>query len=107
MKPLAAIETDRRTERAALLGPNHDRLGFRGAPRPQWTARPFPKRSEKMTQKTERATRTPSRRGFLNRKFTISPTTSRQAMLASSCRGENRADSGLRNAAGEGASCEA
>ena len=31
MKPLAVIETDRRTGRAALLGANHGRPGVRGA----------------------------------------------------------------------------
>ena len=56
MKPLAVIETDRRTERAALLGANHNRLGLHSAYWLQNTAPPFPKRSAKMTQKTERAT---------------------------------------------------
>ena len=107
MKPLAVMETDRRTERAALLGANHGRLGLRSAYWLQNTALPFPKRSAKMTQKTERATRTPSRRGLLNRIFTISPTTSPRGLLASSCRGDNRADSYLRKTAGEDGSCEA
>ena len=62
MKPLAVIETDRQTERAALLGANHGRPGVRGAQSLQITALSFPKRSAKMTQKTGGATRTPSRR---------------------------------------------
>src|SRR6478735_4494995 len=105
MKPLAVIETDRRTERAALLGANHGRLGFRAAHWLQNIALSFPKRSSKVTQKTQGATRTLSRRGFLNRIFTIRPTTSRRGLLASSCRGGNRADSFLRGTAGEGGSC--
>ena len=90
MKPLAVIETDRRTERAALLGPNHGRLRLAGGRSLRAYALALPKRSPKMTQKTQRATRTPSRRGFLNRIFTIRPTTSRIARVSrhepSSCR---------------------
>jgi hypothetical protein len=106
MKPLAVIEIDQRTERAALLGANHGCPGSKGAHSLENTSLSFPKRSEKMTQKTQGATRTPSRRGFLNRKFTIRPTTSRQGLLALSCRGENRAESYLRKTAGEDGSCE-
>src|ERR1700722_8241742 len=76
MKPLAVMDTDRRTERAALRGPNHDRLGSRGGRSLQTIAVELPKRLRKMTQKTQGTTRTPSRRGFLNRIFTITPTTS-------------------------------
>jgi hypothetical protein len=101
MKPLAVIDMDCRTERAALLGANQGRSGLYGA---RWlpnSSLPVPKRSSEMTQKTQDATRTPSRRGFLNRIFTIRPTTSRRGLLALSCRGGNRADSCLRKPAGE------
>jgi hypothetical protein len=91
MKPLAAMRTDRRIEQATL-GANHGRAHFPGSDGPQTNAVLLPKRSRKMTQKTEGATRTPSRRGFLNRIFTIRPTTSPWGLFALGCRGRNRAD---------------
>ena len=102
MKPLAVMGTDRRAERAARLGPNHSRAGSRGGRWLQKNALPLPKRWRKMTQKTQGATRTPSRRGFLNRIFTIRPTTSRRGQSAPSCRGVKRANFYLRETVGEG-----
>jgi hypothetical protein len=90
MQPLAVMGT--RTDRAARLGPNHRRSGSRGCGWLQSNALPLPKRWPKMTQKTQEATRTPSRGGFLNRIFTIRPTTSRRSLLAPSCRGMKRAN---------------
>jgi hypothetical protein len=101
MKPLALIDKDWEPERARLLGANQVRSGLHGAYGLPNSGLPFPKRSAKLTQKTDIATRTPSRRGFLNRIFTIRPTTSRRGLLALSCRGGNRADSCLRKTAGE------
>ena len=86
MKPLAVMGTDRRAERAARLRPNHSRAESRGGCRLQKNAPLLPKRWPKMTQKTQGATRTPSRGGFLNRIFTIRPTTSRRGLSAPSCR---------------------
>ena len=100
MKPLAVMGTDRRTERAARRGPNHTHAGFHGGRWLQKNVLPLPKRWRKMTQKTQGATRTPSRRGFLNRIFTISPTTSRRGLSAPSCRGVNRANFYLHGTAG-------
>ena len=101
MKPLAVMGADRRAERAARLGPNHSRAESRGSCWLQKNALPLPKRWRKMTQKTQGATRTPSRRGFLNRIFTIRPTTSRRGQSAPSCRGANRANFHLRGTAGQ------
>ena len=101
MKPLAVMGADRRAERAARLGPNHSRAESRGSCWLQKNALPLPKRWRKTTQKTQGATRTPSRRGFLNRIFTIRPTTSRRGQSAPSCRGANRANFHLRGTAGQ------
>ena len=92
MKPLAVMDIDRRTERAALQGPNHGRSGSQGRPWLQNVAFGLPKRSQEMTQKIQGTTRTPSRRGFLNRIFTITPTTSPRGLLAPSCRGKKPDD---------------
>src|SRR6202050_4652297 len=92
MKPLAVMDTDRRTQRAGLQGPNHGRSGSQGRPRLQNVALGLPKRSQEMTQKIQGTTRTPSRRGFLNRIFTITPTTSPRGLLAPSCRRRNPDD---------------
>src|SRR5271163_62681 len=92
MKPLAVMDTDQRTERAALRGPNHDRPSSPGGRSLRTIAVELPKRSRKMTQKTQGTTRTPSRRGFLNRIFTITPTTSPRGLLAPSCRGRKPDD---------------
>ena len=82
MKPLAVMDRDQRTERAALLGANHRRAGSSGARLLPTIVLGLPKRSQEMTQKTQGTTRTPSRRGFLNRIFTITPTTSPRGLLA-------------------------
>ena len=100
MRPFAVMDRDQRTERAALLGANHRRAGSSGARLLPTIVLGLPKRSQEMTQKTQGTTRTPSRRGFLNRIFTIRPTTSRRGLSAPSCRGVNRANFHLRGTAG-------
>ena len=86
------MDRDQRTERAALLGANHRRAGSSGARLLSTIVLGLPKRSQEMTQKTEGTTRTPSRGGFLNRIFTITPTTSPRGLLAPGCRGRNPDD---------------
>ena len=101
MTPLAVVKTDRRTEGApASLRITAVAALMIGRSLPM-NALPLPKRCRKMTQKTQSATRTPSRGGFLNRIFTIRPTTSRQSLSAPSCRGVIRADFHFRGTAGE------
>jgi hypothetical protein len=92
MKSLAVKRADRRIEQAARLGSNHRHCASHERPLAHSVHLSASQASAENDAKDSIGDSYAIPWGFLNRIFTIRPTTSRWSLLAPSCRGVNRAN---------------